>query len=315
MFARPSLVLALVFALLAAAGSGQPAAAQTGQACFPETTQCVRGRFRQYWDENGGLAVFGFPISVAGDELNRDTGQRFLTQWFERNRFELHPENQPPYDVLLGRLGDDRLRQMGRDWQAERRESGPKQGCLWFEQTGHNVCDQRNGLGFRSYWETHGIQDGRLNSYGKSLALFGLPLTEPKVETNPDGDTVLTQWFERARFEWHPDQPDRFTVLLGRLGNETRPRLPGTAHVDVQGFAFNPGLIQVIAGSTVIWTNRDLRGHTATHGTPTAPGGVFDSGILTQGRPFSFTFTQPGDYPYYCQPHPQMQGLIRVVGP
>ena len=50
------------------------------------------------------MAVFGFPITAVAIEVNRDTGEPYLTQWFERNRLELHPENQPPYDVLLGRL-------------------------------------------------------------------------------------------------------------------------------------------------------------------------------------------------------------------
>src|SRR3712207_8714721 len=41
----------------------------------------------------------------------------------------------------------------------------------------------------------------------EALALFGLPLTAPRVETNSSGDSVLTQWFERARFEYHPNNP------------------------------------------------------------------------------------------------------------
>jgi hypothetical protein len=45
----------------------------------------------------------------------------FLTQTFERNRFEPHPEKARPYDVLLGRLGAERLAQLGRNWQAEPR--------------------------------------------------------------------------------------------------------------------------------------------------------------------------------------------------
>jgi hypothetical protein len=57
------------------------------------------------------------------------------------------------------------------------------------------------------------------------LALFGLPLTAPKVEKNPDGNEVITQWFERARFEYHPNNPDPGApgakVLLGRLGSES----------------------------------------------------------------------------------------------
>ncbi len=37
------------------------------------------------------------------------------------------------------------------------------------------------------------------------------------MERNSSGDTVLTQWFERARFEYHPDKPEPYKVLLGRL--------------------------------------------------------------------------------------------------
>ncbi len=196
--------------------------------CFnvPGITDCIDGRFRQYWEPNGGLPVFGYPVAAPAQERNRDTGGNYLTQWFERNRFEIHPENVPPYDVLLGRLGDDRLRQLGHGWQAEFRESGPRPGCRWFDQTGHNVCNQGGALGFRTCWETHGLQDPRLDRYGKSLALFRLPLTEARMETNSSGDRVLTQWFERARFEWHPHKPDPYKELLGLLGTEVHAAGP-----------------------------------------------------------------------------------------
>ena len=202
----------------------QSASAQE-QLCFPNVpgiTQCIDGRFRQYWEQNGGLPVFGYPITAAANEVNRDTGQPYLTQWFERHRFELHPENASPYDVLLGRLGVERLSLLGPSWQSFYPEAGPKAGCLWFGQTGHNVCNEGPESGFRTYWQTHGLRDPRLNAYGRSLALFGFPLTEPRLETNSSGDTVLTQWFERARFEWHPNNPAQFRVLLGLLGHEVR---------------------------------------------------------------------------------------------
>jgi hypothetical protein len=190
--------------------------------CFPApgVKYCVSDRFREYWEQNGGLPVFGYPITPAALE---QTGEGvFLVQYFERNRFELHPEHARPYDVLLGRLGDDRLRQQGRDWQ--RFPRGQRNvGCLWFEETGHSVCNQEGSGGFRSYWESHGVLDPALSPYARSLALFGLPLSEPLLETNAAGDTVLTQWFERGRFEWHPDKPREFKVLLGLLGNEAGP--------------------------------------------------------------------------------------------
>ncbi len=196
--------------------------AQERGLCFevPGITSCIEGRFREYWEQNGGLAVFGYPISPAAERQTAEGS--FLTQYFERNRFELHPEQARPYDVLLGRLGDDRLTQQGRNWFAFP-QGQQTADCLWFAETGHSVCDQEAGLGFKSYWESHGLQDSALNRYQRSLALFGLPLSEPAMETNAAGDTVLTQWFERARFEYHPNKPREFKVLLGLLGNEIQP--------------------------------------------------------------------------------------------
>ncbi len=92
-----------IVALLLTAGMSMPARTASAQdrLCFPETNQCIEGRFREYWLQNGGLAVLGYPSTPAQEERNRDTGKVYLTQWFERNRFELHPENARPYDVLL----------------------------------------------------------------------------------------------------------------------------------------------------------------------------------------------------------------------
>ena len=57
-------------------------------------------------------------------------------------------------------------------------------------------------------------------SLREALALFGYPISEPQLETNSSGDRALTQWFERARFEFHPDKPEPYNVLLGRLAYE-----------------------------------------------------------------------------------------------
>jgi glucose/arabinose dehydrogenase len=196
------------------AGLAPTAALAQASRCFPETGECVGGRLLQFWNGNGGLPVFGLPIG----EMRQEQGTEgvFTTQWFERERFELHPENRAPYDVLLGRLGDELLRRQGRDW-ASFPKGQPQPGCQFFETTGHTVCEP-----FLSYWRTHGLEfDGRRGkSYQESLALFGLPLSEPAMETNSSGFTVLTQWFERARFEYLPANPNPYKVLLGRLGAE-----------------------------------------------------------------------------------------------
>lgn len=217
----PYRIITLTLFLLAIATS-VPAQAQHGPAplCFPETGYCLEGPFIRYWQTHGGLMIFGYPITAMQPEQSRDTDRAPMTQWFERARFEYHPDNPPPYDVLLGRLGDDRLRQLGIDWQTLPRESGPRPGCLWFPETGHNVCDQERGRGFKTFWQTHGLVAPALSAYQRSLALFGFPLTEARIETNSRGEAILTQWFERARFEWHPNNPAQYRVLLGHLGRE-----------------------------------------------------------------------------------------------
>jgi hypothetical protein len=214
-------LLTLLALSLVLATPGARTAMAADERCFPATGQCISGRFRSFWEENGGLAVFGYPIAAPSQEINRDDGQPYSTQWFERNRFELHPENAAPYDVLLGRLGDDRLRWQSVDWQALPQAADPQADCLWFAQTSHAVCDQADRSGFQTYWRTHGLHDPRLTSFQQSLALFGLPLSEATIEVNPtDGQPYLTQWFERARFEWHPNEPAAYNVLLGLLGNQ-----------------------------------------------------------------------------------------------
>jgi hypothetical protein len=192
--------------------------------CFAEVPDCIEGRFAEYWQQNGGLPVFGFPITPP--RLENVGGTQVLVQTFERNRFELRPENARPYDVLLGRLGDERLRQLGRTWQNEpRAPSSSQPGCQFFAETSHLVCDA-----ILRYWQSNGLNlDGRTGfTAAESLALFGLPLTEAAMETGSDGRQYLTQWFERARFELHPELGPN-VVLLGLLGRETGSPAPQPA--------------------------------------------------------------------------------------
>jgi len=73
---------------------------------FEQTGHHVGGGFWVYWRDNGGLAIFGYPLSGEFSELCED-GQARTVQYFERAVFEWHPQNNPPYQVLLRRLGDD----------------------------------------------------------------------------------------------------------------------------------------------------------------------------------------------------------------
>jgi hypothetical protein len=79
--------------------------AQNGCQMFAETKQTVCGRFLKYWQEHGGLAQQGFPISGEFQEKSDLNGQTYTVQYFERAVFEYHPEFQPPNDVLLSQLG------------------------------------------------------------------------------------------------------------------------------------------------------------------------------------------------------------------
>jgi hypothetical protein len=182
--------------------------------CFAETGFCITGRIQEYWQQNGGLPVFGYPISAVG--IVSIDGKQVIAQRFERNRLELHPTNQRPYDVLLGRLGADRLAQTGRDWNTFP-TSASTPGCVYFAQTRHNVCGE-----ILSYWKAHGLNiDGKAQvTDAESLALFGLPLSPLQTERMADGKEYQVQWFERARFELHPENVAPYTVQLGLLGNE-----------------------------------------------------------------------------------------------
>jgi hypothetical protein len=203
-------VAVLVFVLTPIAAS-----AQGDQRCFPETNQCISGRIRQFWEQNGGLLVFGYPTGPQSED--QIEGKPFQAQLFERNRLELHPENKVPYDVLLGRLGADRLAQQGRD-PFTFPKSSAQNGCRYFPETQHNVCGD-----VLATWHASGLEfDGKKGkSEAENLALFGLPLSDLQTE-NIQGKDYQVQWFERARFELHPENAPPYNVLLGLLGNEIR---------------------------------------------------------------------------------------------
>jgi glucose/arabinose dehydrogenase len=196
----------------------QGAAAQESSEarCFVETGHCIAGRVRAFWERHGGLPVFGLPISPLQEE--QVEGRSFQVQWFERARFELHPENAPPYDVLIGRLGAQALANAGLATPAES-PAASASPCRSFAETGQRVCGP-----ILATWRANGLElDGRAGvSEAESLALFGLPLSPLETRTLADGRSYQVQWFERARFELHPENAPPYDVLLGLLGRELR---------------------------------------------------------------------------------------------
>jgi hypothetical protein len=91
-------------------GASGQAANTVSAVTFPETGMTLGGRFRQYWEQHGGLAQQGFPISNEFNEQSALDGKTYRVQYFERAVFEFHPENRPPNDVLLSQLGTFRYR-------------------------------------------------------------------------------------------------------------------------------------------------------------------------------------------------------------
>ena len=82
---------------------------------------------------------------------------------------------------------------------------------------------------------------------------------------------------------------------------------PTTHYIDIQGFAYSPSSITINVGDTIVWTNYDSASHTVTSND-----GTFDSGGISTGSTFSFTFTNAGTFNYFCSPHPNMTGSVTV---
>ena len=82
---------------------------------------------------------------------------------------------------------------------------------------------------------------------------------------------------------------------------------PHTAEVNVQYSAYGPSQLDVLPGTSVLWSNVSTRTHTVT-----AYDGTFDSGHLQPDARFRVTFTRPGAYQYHCSIHPSIQGEIDV---
>ena len=148
----------------------------------------VSGRFLQVWSSHGSdqanVYVNGLPLTDQRPEISMTDGKTYDVQWFERARYESHPENSAPFDVLLGLLG---LAVHPADPPA-----APLAGAQYFKATGHNL-----GGGFREFWATHG-----------GLPIFGSPISEERGAVFA-GQTETVQYFDRARFAYHPERAGR----------------------------------------------------------------------------------------------------------
>ncbi len=159
---------------------------------FPQTGHYLGGAFRSFWERNGSVDIFGYPIT---DEYIRNSDGK-LVQYFERARFELGATS-----VELGLLGREYLQLRG-DIIVPIAPFPSTANRRYFPETGHSLQGA-----FKAFWERNNGVD-----------ILGYPISEEAVERFPDGALRVVQYFERVRLELHNNR-----VLIGRLGSVLAP--------------------------------------------------------------------------------------------
>jgi plastocyanin len=166
---------------------------------FAATGHSLNFGFKSYWEQNGGLAQFGYPISEEFLERGADGAVRTV-QYFERARFEYHYDlGTVPYAVQLGMLGREMTAGRMTDPAFLPVSASAAPDSQFFAATGHTLSGP-----FAAFWQA-----------GGGLPTFGYPISEPFQENGADGVAHMVQYFERYRLEFHPETN---SVELGRLG-------------------------------------------------------------------------------------------------
>jgi len=181
--------LALVLVLL----TFRPGQAQQESATyFPETGHYVNEPFLSLLQAEGGMHLWGPPITEAFEENG------LVVQYFERSRMECAEEAQGPCDPRLSPLGEllgHRTPRVSPVPETLIRDDL----CRYFPETGHNVC-----FSFLTFYLENGGPE-----------ILGPPISELIVEPS-----VILQYFRHARLEWHTDAPVSAAMRLGALGSE-----------------------------------------------------------------------------------------------
>lgn len=105
------------------------------------------------------------------------------------------------------------------------------------------------------------------------------------------------------------DEPEVDNHAVSHQAQSRAPQLPPASTVAIKLFQYQPGRLQVKAGTTVTWVNDDEIFHTVTVDSKDKS---FDAPLDGKGKIFSFTFSKPGLYTYYCDRHEHMRGEIEV---
>jgi hypothetical protein len=181
-------IVILSLALMAAGGIPAPAQQTIGH-YFSQTGHNLTGEFWAFYQSVPDAdVIFGMPIT---EQFTTADGSGLAVQYFEKVRFELHPDQPVGQRVLLSPLGSKLY----------------KAGAPSINQTTPGACRTLNGFGicyeFLAFFDQHG-----------GHTRFGNPISA--FEFQPDGR--LVQYFERARFEWHPELAAGQNVLLADFG-------------------------------------------------------------------------------------------------
>jgi hypothetical protein len=180
----------------------QPPLATPEQArAFTETGFTVSQPLLGFWRANGGLPIFGYPISERLTETSAN-GDTIEVQYFERARLEMHPEAQGRADYV--RTGPIGLEAPKTGTPLQQLPEGLVGQQVLFGETNLSVPDK-----FYKFWVNSGAK-----------LIFGPPVTGVLTETVA-GTPLVVQYFERARFEYHPEAAGTpGEITLGLLGAE-----------------------------------------------------------------------------------------------
>jgi hypothetical protein len=184
---RRTLAFLFVFCLLAISWSSANAQDPNNQ-YFPETGHNVQGDFLRFYNAIPNPTIlYGYPIT---EEFTRKDGLQ--VQYFQRARFEYHPELPNGQRVVLTDLGTQMYTP-----STQLNISNPF-ACHLYAETDISVC-----FAFLDFY----------NHYGGPLQ-FGYPISPFEYH-----DGLIVQYFQRARLEWQPSNPESERVILTDLGS------------------------------------------------------------------------------------------------
>lgn len=267
---------------------GMAASFPPNQVYFPQTghhLDNVTG-FLDYWRAHGQVPIFGYPITEPLLENGR------IVQYFERARFEYHPELAGSgWEVQLGLLGNElRYEAMG--------VPDPQNGVVFFPQTHHTLSGE-----FKEFWSRRG-----------DVRIFGFPISEAYQHNGK-----IVQYFERASFEYNPDDMNQFLrnqeqyyasdldtmyeIILGDLGR----RAAWEYGLDITPVERKPGIPN---WSPALWKRKIEINLTTQHLTAYEGDlAVYHAPVVTGRSGFD---TPAGDFAIYEKlPVQTMQGSAR----